>query len=83
MGAEFHRYASDVTCSFPADGKFSVKQRGVRRSNFTENLHFSVKFKRDNLFVGGFSVKLNNSLKEKHYFATEFSVKSNTSLAEK
>ena len=26
MGAEFHRYASDVTCSFPAGGKFSTEQ---------------------------------------------------------
>jgi Xaa-Pro dipeptidase len=29
MGAEFHRYASDVTCSFPAGGRFDGDQRGV------------------------------------------------------
>jgi len=29
MGAEFHRYASDVTCSFPANGVFSKKQRVI------------------------------------------------------
>ncbi|CAM9650089.1 unnamed protein product, partial [Phaeothamnion confervicola] len=29
MGAEYHRYASDVTCSFPASGKFSADQRAV------------------------------------------------------
>lgn len=29
MGAEYHRYASDVTCSFPADGSFTADQRAV------------------------------------------------------
>jgi len=29
MGAEYHRYASDITCSFPASGKFSEDQRNV------------------------------------------------------
>jgi len=29
MGAEYHCYASDITCSFPASGKFSEKQRGI------------------------------------------------------
>ena len=29
MGAEYCCYGSDVTCSFPANGKFTEKQRGV------------------------------------------------------
>ncbi|KAJ3077178.1 hypothetical protein HDU98_007563 [Podochytrium sp. JEL0797] len=29
MGAEYHCYASDITCSYPANGKFTKNQRGV------------------------------------------------------
>ena len=29
MGAEYCCYGSDVTCSFPANGKFTEQQRGV------------------------------------------------------
>jgi hypothetical protein len=29
MGAEYACYASDITCSFPANGKFTAKQRIV------------------------------------------------------
>ncbi|SPQ97748.1 unnamed protein product (mitochondrion) [Plasmodiophora brassicae] len=29
MGAEWHCYASDITCSFPANGKFSPEQRVI------------------------------------------------------
>jgi len=29
MGAEFHCYGSDITCSFPANGKFTEQQRGI------------------------------------------------------
>eukprot|EP00128_Syssomonas_multiformis_P012351 Colp12_sorted_trinity150504_noHs@16947 len=29
MGAEYHGYASDITCSFPASGKFSQDQKDV------------------------------------------------------
>lgn len=29
MGGEFHCYASDITCSFPANGKFTDDQRMV------------------------------------------------------
>lgn len=29
MGAEYYGYGSDVTCSFPASGRFSSRQRGV------------------------------------------------------
>jgi Xaa-Pro dipeptidase len=29
MGAEYACYASDITCSFPANGKFTAAQRGV------------------------------------------------------
>eukprot|EP00939_MAST-03C_sp_MAST-3C-sp1_P002263 g2263.t1 len=32
MGAEYHRYASDVTCSFPANGVFSRDQRIIYES---------------------------------------------------
>ena len=29
MGAEYHCYASDITCSFPASGRFSDDQRAI------------------------------------------------------
>ncbi len=29
MGAEYCCYASDITCTFPANGKFTAKQRGI------------------------------------------------------
>ncbi|KAJ3012349.1 UNVERIFIED_CONTAM: hypothetical protein HDU68_001245 [Siphonaria sp. JEL0065] len=29
MGAEFRCYASDITCSYPSNGKFTQKQRGI------------------------------------------------------
>ena len=29
MGAEYHCYASDITCSFPVDGAFTADQRAV------------------------------------------------------
>jgi len=29
MGCEYHCYASDITCSYPANGKFTAKQRGI------------------------------------------------------
>ena len=30
MGAEYHGYSSDITCSFPANGKFTEEQKIVR-----------------------------------------------------
>ncbi|ORY36920.1 hypothetical protein BCR33DRAFT_721834 [Rhizoclosmatium globosum] len=29
MGAEYHCYASDITCSYPATGRFTPAQRGI------------------------------------------------------
>lgn len=29
MGGEYHCYASDITCSFPANGKFTADQRMI------------------------------------------------------
>lgn len=29
MGCEYYCYASDITCSFPANGKFTEKQKGI------------------------------------------------------
>ncbi|KAJ3079161.1 hypothetical protein HDU99_000140, partial [Rhizoclosmatium hyalinum] len=29
MGAEYHCYASDITCSYPSNGKFTQKQKGI------------------------------------------------------
>ena len=29
MGTEYHCYASDITCSFPANGKFTADQRAI------------------------------------------------------
>ena len=32
MGAEYYCFASDITCSFPANGKFTPKQKAVYNS---------------------------------------------------
>jgi len=29
MGGEYHCYASDITCSYPVNGKFTEKQKGI------------------------------------------------------
>ena len=29
MGAEYYGFASDITCSFPANGKFTDRQKGI------------------------------------------------------
>lgn len=29
MGAEYYCFASDITCSFPANGKFTDRQKGI------------------------------------------------------
>lgn len=29
MGAEYYCFASDITCSFPANGKFTERQKNV------------------------------------------------------
>ncbi|XP_050398695.1 xaa-Pro dipeptidase isoform X1 [Patella vulgata] len=29
MGGEYYCYSSDITCSFPANGKFTAKQKGI------------------------------------------------------
>ena len=29
MGAEYYCYTSDITCSFPANGKFTDKQKTI------------------------------------------------------
>jgi Xaa-Pro dipeptidase len=29
MGGEYYCYTSDITCSYPANGKFTEKQRGI------------------------------------------------------
>ena len=29
MGCEYYCYTSDITCSFPANGKFTDKQKGI------------------------------------------------------
>jgi len=29
MGAEYYCFASDITCSFPANGKFTNRQKGI------------------------------------------------------
>ncbi|KAL5021319.1 hypothetical protein ScPMuIL_000474 [Solemya velum] len=34
MGGEYYCYASDITCSFPANGKFTEKQRGIYEAVF-------------------------------------------------
>jgi len=39
MGAEYHRYASDITCSFPASGKFTEDQKAVYVHNHFHFFH--------------------------------------------
>jgi len=29
MGGEYYCYASDITCSYPCNGKFSDRQKGI------------------------------------------------------
>ena len=29
MGGEYYCYTSDITCSFPVNGKFTEKQKGI------------------------------------------------------
>jgi len=29
MGGEYYCYTSDITCSFPANGKFTEQQKGI------------------------------------------------------
>lgn len=38
MGAEYYCYSSDVTCSFPANGKFSPDQRMIYDAVLAANL---------------------------------------------
>lgn len=37
MGASYYCYASDITCSFPANGKFSAKQKVVYNAVLAAN----------------------------------------------
>ena len=49
MGAEYHCYCSDITCSFPANGRFTAEQREVygiaeqRWRNGNRRFAFSIK----------------------------------------
>lgn len=38
MGAEYHGYASDITCSFPISGQFTDDQRIIYQGNASETL---------------------------------------------
>eukprot|EP00051_Salpingoeca_urceolata_P026513 m.477614 g.477614 ORF g.477614 m.477614 type:complete len:503 (-) comp20885_c0_seq1:124-1632(-) len=38
MGAEYSCYASDITCSFPANGKFTAKQKVIYNAVLKSNL---------------------------------------------
>lgn len=37
MGAEYYCFASDITCSFPANGKFTDRQKGVYNAVLAAN----------------------------------------------
>lgn len=37
MGAEYYCYASDITCSFPANGKFNEKQKIIYNAVLAAN----------------------------------------------
>lgn len=37
MGAEYYCFASDITCSFPANGKFNEKQKIVYNAVLAAN----------------------------------------------
>ena len=34
MGGEYYCYASDITCSYPCNGKFTEKQKGIYNAVF-------------------------------------------------
>ena len=38
MGGEYYCYVSDITCSFPANGKFSKDQRDIYMAVYRANL---------------------------------------------
>ena len=33
MGGEYYCFCSDITCSYPANGKFTEKQKGIKMLN--------------------------------------------------
>lgn len=37
MGAEYYCFASDITCSFPANGKFTDQQKGIYNAVLAAN----------------------------------------------
>ena len=37
MGAEYYSYASDITCSFPANGKFTADQKMIYNAVLAAN----------------------------------------------
>ncbi len=37
MGGEYYCYASDITCSFPSDGKFTPEQRFIYETCLKSN----------------------------------------------
>ena len=37
MGGEYYCYASDITCSYPANGKFTEKQKGIYNAVLKSN----------------------------------------------
>ena len=44
MGAEYHCYCSDITCSYPVNGRFTPEQRVVQREPAAQ-LHASIRAK--------------------------------------
>ena len=38
MGGEYYCYVSDITCSFPANGKFTKDQRDIYMAVYRANL---------------------------------------------
>lgn len=37
MGGEYYRFCSDITCSYPANGKFTAKQKAVYNAVLRSN----------------------------------------------
>lgn len=37
MGAEYYCFSSDITCSFPANGKFTDQQKGIYNAVLAAN----------------------------------------------
>ena len=45
MGGEYYCYASDITCSYPCNGKFTERQKGIYNAVFKSSRAVMAKVK--------------------------------------